>query len=203
MKNIKNVIIGVLICLAAYFIYDKITAPDTEIQYVDVVVEVPVPGVAGEIVHDTIWAEPEIVTVESPLYNNLLEEYAKTKDSLERLKLFTDAITIRTYNEIFEDSIQKIDVRSKVQGKLLGQDLSYFVKPTTIVLDTTLAVPIKKRFKVFAGGEIGFPTDFNSVDFKVAPTFKANLILKNRKDNMISIGVDTRGTLWGGYLFKL
>tara|TARA_R110000823_G_scaffold11645_1_gene39386 strand:+ start:1336 stop:1935 length:600 start_codon:yes stop_codon:yes gene_type:complete len=199
MKNIKNIVLVVLVLLAAYFIYDKITAPENEIQYVDVVIEVPVPGIPGEIQHDTI-AEPYEVKVPNPLNNELLQKYNKTKDSLERLKLFTDAITIRNYNEIFEDSIQTINVVSKVQGRLLDQDPTYFVKPRTIILDTVIPVLVPKKFKVFVGAELGIP----SQDLDVTNTIiKANLLLKNRKDNIMSFGFDTNKTVWLGYNIKL
>jgi hypothetical protein len=203
MKNLKSILIVLGVIVLMYLIYDKITAPVNQTIYVPVEIEVPVPGVAGEIQHDTIQV-PFEVKVPNPLNNKLLEEYTKTKDSLERLKLFTDAITIRNYNEIFEDSIQTINVVSKVQGKLLDQDLSYFVKPRTVKLDTVIPVKIPNRFKVFLGAETGLPVfDMNNSNVNSAPVVKVNLFLKNRKDNMLSLGVSTDKRLWLGYNIKL
>lgn len=200
MGNLKNIILVAVIVLAGYLIYDKLTAKPQIIE-VPVRVEVPVPAVEGSIEKDTIGI-PVRVEVENPINKKLLQDYIQTKDSLEQLKLYQEAITTRVYSEVFEDTIQRITVESTVQGKLLDQDLNYFIKPRTVRFDTIIKIPVPTRVKLFVGAEIGMPL-LDLPNFNTSPIVKANFFLKDKRDNIISTSVSTDKRVWLGYAIKL
>lgn len=77
---------------------------------------------------DTIYKDnvvEKLVMRENPVNEELLKKYTEAKDSLEQLKLYRDAITVRDYEQIFRDAHQTITVKSKITGTLLRQDLNY------------------------------------------------------------------------------
>jgi len=169
---------------------------EKEIIEVPVRIEVPVPGIAGKT--DTIYI-PKPVRVEVPEkgMDKLLDAYSATQDSLERLKMFVDAITVREYSNTFEDDTIKIDTWSKVRGELLAQSNEYFIKPRTIQLDTVIEIqkPAFNALFLYGGTKYHFGTQ--------SVAFEAKLIFKNKRDNLLSIGVDSDGYISGGYGFKL
>ena len=87
-----------------------------------------------------------------------------------------------------------------MQGFLKEQQVGYKTKPRSIILDTTISVPIPKKAKLFFGGEIGLPLDTYIND--IEPVVKANIILKTKKDNLFHLGIDTQFRLWVGMSFK-
>lgn len=62
----------------------------------------------------------------------LLARYQSLQDSVDRLNAYIDAITEREYVEKLEDSVQTIEVYSRVSGWLKEQRISYQTKPTNI-----------------------------------------------------------------------
>ncbi|HDZ14565.1 hypothetical protein LCGC14_1114240 [marine sediment metagenome] len=86
------------------------------------------------IQYDTIVSEgkKEVIEVPNPVNLDLLKKYHTAQDSLERLKLYKDAVTERTYKETYRDSTQEITVTSEVIGTLKGQKIDYKVFPQTI-----------------------------------------------------------------------
>lgn len=199
MKDLKNVLLIILLFVVGFFAYDKFTE-ELSVEYVTTTIEIPIPAKEGEIRIDSV-SYPVKVEVENPLNKKLLEEFTKTKDSLKQLQLYVDAITNRTYKEVFEDSIQTVEVTTDVQGKLLDQKIVYHIKPYTITEEVTIPIEVKNKFKVFAGAEIGLP--FSEDDINLTPVVKGNILFKNSKDNIFSVGVSTDQKLWVGYNIKL
>jgi len=119
--------------------------------------------------------------------------YIALQDSIERQKMFEDAITIRQYFERFEDENQKIDVYTDVRGWMLGQKVDY----TIFEVKTDVEVKIPRSNALFLYGG----TRYSLID--KTPAFEAKIIFKNKRDNLLSIGVDTDGNVSGGYGFKL
>jgi len=168
---------------------------EKDIIKVPVRIEVPIPGVEGKT--DTIYV-PKPILVEAPKETDThLEAYLATKDSLERLRLYLDAITIREYRNEFEDDTIKIDTWSRVRGELLAQSNEYYIKPRTIAFDTVIDVQIPQFNELFlyGGGKYSF------IDKSMG--FEAKLIFKNKKNNLLSIGIDSDGMVSGGYGFKI
>lgn len=196
MKNIKEIIIAVAVLFIVYLVYDKFTAKP-ELVEVPIRIEVPVPAIQGEIKPEII-EKPIYVEVENPVNIKLLKEYNEAKDSIVKLNLYKNAITNRTYSQKFEDSIQQVTVNSKVQGKLLEQDISYFIKPRSLIVDRTVEVPIENKLKVFGGVELGLPISQD----EVTPIVKGSFYIKGKKDNLVILGIDTQKTIWTGFAFK-
>lgn len=135
----------------------------------------------------------------SPTINKkLLADYRSLRDSIAKEKAYEEAITENEYRETYEDSIVKIDVYTKVRGKLLKQAPSYIVKPTTVKhIDTTSVNLYEPTINFYGGVEAGFPIGVGET------TAKGTLYFQNKKQNIISLGIDTKGHIWGGYIIKL
>ena len=178
--------------LLAYFILPR----EVEEIQVPINVEVPVPVV--EHVFDTIIKPVPVYNEVTVVDTSLVESYRRANDSL-RQKLFEEAVTIRDYREIFEDSIQTITVDANVTGTLNKLNASYKTKPRTVTLDTTVTakVPIKKN-SVTLYVEAGLPSTLEEAVFKYGADFK----MKN--NFVIGASKDTRGTWWAkfGKTFK-
>lgn len=202
MKNIQNVISIVLIIILIFFIWDKLNTDDSVIE-VPVIIEVPVPIV--ENYTDTIY-KPKPIYINNPLDKELIAENKdlidkfKKADSLLKLKQYQDAIAINEYKEEYIDTFQTITIYTKTRGELLEQYAHYKTKPYNIKLDTTVKVKVKNKFKVFGLIEGGSNIiDENSFSQVVG---KGTVIFKNSKDNGISLGIDTQGYGYLGYMFK-
>lgn len=112
-----------------------------EIKEVPVTVYVKVPIIQREF--DTIENPyPVKVVVTDSFY---YKEYLILKDSLQRDSLARDALAVREYNNSFEDTVQTIDVFSRVRGHLLDVQASYVTKPFTVRHDTVIPVKIPRK----------------------------------------------------------
>lgn len=119
-----------------------------------------------ETVTDTIEIE-----VKNKVNDSLALAYKSAKDSLERYKLFRNAIQIRTFKNTFEDEYLKLSLTGRVQGHLLGITPNYTIKPREIEVEG-----VSLRFLV--GGGIGNNLGFN--DF----TYRVNLGVQNGSGNI-------------------
>lgn len=194
IKYVKYIPWVLLVIAAIVFIRQCGQEPEKE--YVTIEKEVLIESVEKQF--DTIY-EPKpypvkVVEIDSSYY----EEYKKLKDSVAKDSMFKEAIKINEYNQVFEDTLQTIDVYSKTRGNLLEQSVKYTTKPYYITVKDS--IEIKTKIKVSLGAEIGIPLNFTP-DFK--PVAKGNLYITNRKDNSIILSADTEGRLWLGYNWKL
>lgn len=156
---------------------------------------VPVPVIQRHF--DTIVPDPKTVIVrkvDSTIYN----EYRKLKDSIQKDSAYRDAITIREYNQVFEDEYATDTVYSKVRGHLLEQSLLHTSKPRTITYRDTITIQPKNSFGI--SGEVGVPT---VPGLSVTPVLKAGVYFRNKKGNTTSFSYDTEGRLWVGKTFKI
>jgi hypothetical protein len=165
---------------------------EKEIIEVPIKIEVPVPAIEGKF--EPIKA-PEPIIVEVPTIDKQKEFILM--DSIGKLNAYIEAITVREYLNTFEDDTIKIDTWSKVRGELLAQSNDYFIKPRTIQLDTVIEIqkPAFNALFLYGGTKYHFGTQ--------SVAFEAKLIFKNKRNNLLSIGVDSEGTVSGGYGFKL
>lgn len=143
-----GVIIGIIIGAGLMFLLMK--KEITEVK-VPVALKIKTPIIKKEF--DTIYLPGEIIRLpgERIIDSTYYDQWKKLTDSLEREKMFKDAITIREYNTTFDDDTLKIDVYSKTRGTLLEQAVNYTVKPFEVTLDTTLNVPVPKKPMFFIG----------------------------------------------------
>jgi hypothetical protein len=171
-----------------------LTQCGAEKEIIEVPVRVEIPKIIKQT--DTIYKPvPVRIEVPEPGMDELLDKYASTMDSLERLKMFVDAITVREYNNTFEDDTIKIDTWSKVRGELLAQSNLYEIKPRSITVPVEIEIPRFNALFLYGG------TRYSLID--KTPAFEAKIIFKNKRDNLLSIGVDTQGFFSAGLGFKL
>lgn len=68
------------------------------------------------------------VQVENPLNDSLLNAYGAAKDSLERFKMFAEAIGLRDFSQVFEDSNITVNASGVVQGVVKSLEIEYTIK---------------------------------------------------------------------------
>tara|TARA_R110000796_G_scaffold236214_1_gene355463 strand:+ start:33350 stop:33958 length:609 start_codon:yes stop_codon:yes gene_type:complete len=184
MQNFKNyVIIGLSIACAILFIRGCKDVETITIE-TDVYIEVPVPVV--EKVFDTI-REPYPVYVKSDTVR--LTKYINASDSLQQ-SMYEEAVTIREYNEKFEDDYIVGNVYSKTTGTLDAQSFEYKTKPRTVIVDTTITQEIKVPYKnkLFIGGELGMPLQkYDEVN---------ESIIRNNLKARVNFGLDTKNIIY-------
>jgi hypothetical protein len=194
----KNIYIGISILVIGFLIYFLLQKPDKveTIVEVPVKIEVPVPAKEGK---SEIKYLPSPIK-ENPINKELQKKIELLQDSIAMLDFIKEELTERTYNNEFKDSTQSINVKSTVQGKLLNQSLNYYINPNTVKLDTVIETKIiyPTRIQLFGKVEIGNTIDIQNFE----PVFKGDIIIKNKKDRLISLGIDTQERVWVGYGFK-
>lgn len=102
---------------------------------------------------------------------NLQIAYINAKDSLEKEKLYKNAISLKSFNQPFENDNFKATASGIVQGELKSLQLDYELKK----------MPIKEvRFRLMGGVNIN------------PEAVGLNLGFQNRKGNILSIGYDSQ-----------
>lgn len=210
LKNIKNIIIIVLLVIAIFFIWDKLKP--SEPQKIPVIVKVKVPEIKGSseaIIKPKDYNVIDITNLNryrDSLSNkeeyikesiSKIDSFRKANDSL-KVKMYLGAIETREYNQMFTDTFQDVSVKSLVRGELLEQSISYKTNSFDFTHETEVTVP-SGRFKVFGllegGSDLLMGNENNFVG-------KGTIIFKNSKDNGISVSASTDKKLWFGYMFK-
>ena len=116
---------------------------------------------------------------------NLQIAYTNATDSIERLKMYIDAIQLKRFEKTFENDNFKANVKGIVQGEVKELQLDYEIKkvPEKVV-----------KFRLLAG--LGINTD----------AVNANLGFQNKKGSIFEVGYDTQKRINIGYkvsLFKI
>ena len=122
---------------------------------------------------------------------NLQIAYTNSSDSIERLKMYIDAIQLKSFDKTFEDDYLKADVKGIVAGEVKEISFDYTIKPQPI--------PVTK-FRLLAGVGISNTLLFDK------PLFNANLGFQNKKGNIFEFGYDTEKRINIGYkqsIFKI
>lgn len=189
MSKFKNYLIGFLLIAVlslSYFLFQK---PDEKIVKIPVTIEVPIPGKIKT------FPPIELPVPKKEKPRPILEIPDENKDSV-----LQDILTERDYKLSYKDSIQEINVKSKVLGKLLKQEVDYNIYPDTVFVDTIIHYKLPKpKIKILVGGGIGINTDITNLE----PVFDVGVMLQNKKNNIIKLGIDTNGRPNIGYYFKL
>jgi len=145
---------------------------------------------------DTFFLETgeiKIVTVPNPINQEMMTKYYQTKDTLERLKLYQNAIEIREYVETLKDSTQIITVLSSVSGELREQIISYRTLPMEFPRTRNTS-----KNALFIGLSGGLPLDPNFNTFTAG--IKADVVTKNK---IYSLGYDSQKRINIGLSIKL
>lgn len=135
-------------------------------------------------------------TIEVEIPNNYDKEYLtlylQAKDSLERLKMFADAIGVREYNILLEDSLVKTENHFKTRGELLSFKQSYTLKERQVEIN-----PNKPVLSLYFGSEVSNTKEWDKM------AVKANIYVQNQRGNMFTLGYDTDSRIYAGYVFKV
>ncbi|MBA4154143.1 hypothetical protein [Flavobacterium sp.] len=134
------------------------------------------------------WKEIKI-EIENPINLKLFNDYLTAKDSMERMNIMLLAVTERTIDEPFEDSLIKINITGSVYGTVKN------IKPTYTIKSIEVDAPEEKEtvFRLMGGVEFGNTLQFDS--FLV----KGNLGFQNKKGNVFTASFDTQQRIWVGY----
>jgi hypothetical protein len=163
---------------------------------------IEVPGKIGRIESKEL-PSPISEMRDSTRYRDLLNKYRELKSSKEQEELYKEAIEEREYRETFEDETQEIEVYTKVQqGKILEQAINYKIDPYILKVRDTVKIESRglKKNKLLGGVELGIPIDLQSDQSNIV--IKSSLYFQNKKDNIISLGIDSRKTIWAGYIVR-
>jgi hypothetical protein len=190
MVKFKNELIALAIGLIiGIIVMYSLRKPEIVEVKVPFKVEVEVPVIEKE--YDTIYTPvPEYTVL---VDSSLVEEYKKANDSLKEA-LYNSAVTVREYEEVFEDSTITITVGANVTGKLNSLVAKYKTKPRVIVLDTTLSVEVPNyRRGITFYGELGVPTPKG---VEMPPVLKGGFDITNKNNWVWGASYDTEKRVW-------
>lgn len=197
LTTILSAVIGVL--LLSLFIQNSCNRKEEVLKPIEVVVPAkevtPIaPIVINEVVDTFYVDEIKYIPRETKPDTTLLNKYKRENDSLKKLSLYADAVTVRSYLNKYEDDNIKLAVFAQTTGTLDSLSIvKYTVKEQTIYIE-----PKKKStFAVYIGGEMQIPTTPASI---LDATGK--LYIQN-KGLMYNLGYSVRGTASVGLAIKL
>lgn len=190
----------IVIVVLAFFLFTKSCKKETTL--------VEIPAVTREmetIIKDSIIYKPvfkaitkEKIVVKTDtivdaelvawLEDNL-KVYKQATDSLQRENLYLKSIEPKFFTTHTTDENLDLTLTGYVSGTI------HKITPTYTIKKKTIETSKKNAFLI--GGQIGQTKDFNSA------LFEANFLLKNKKDNIISIGYDTENRFKVGYFTKI
>lgn len=143
----------------------------------------------------------EYLTTENPINPKLLAEneklkvdFAKEKDSLKRIIAYNKAVQLNKFSTKFEDENLLLNIDGIVQGEVKEITPNYTIKEKKVEVQVK---PKETVFRLLGGMELGNNTKLDGF------AAKANLMLQNRKGNIISGSFDTNQTIWIGYNFSI
>jgi hypothetical protein len=197
LSNAKNIIIFVL-SVIIYFLSAK---PTEIIKKVPVEVLVETPGIERIIKGDSIPVPYKVevpYAVENPLNRELEIKYNKANDSIKKL-LYMMVIAQKEYNITYTDTIQSVDVYSKIKnGELSDQYIKYNIFPTKRIVSTTVDVKIPTYNEIYFGLEVSRPVISEANSY-----ITGGIIFKNKKNNLLKLSYNTRNEVSFGYYLKL
>lgn len=126
---------------------------------------------------------------------HLVDKYLQTKDELDKLKLYTDAIKINSYETVFDNNDLKLIVKAKTEGKLLELKPIYTIKEQT--LNVEVPKPKEKIFSLNVGAGLTTTKQLDKLD----PSVHLDLI--NKKGNILSASYSVDGVIGVKYSIPL
>lgn len=160
----------------------------------------PVNMPIGQKVSRQKVSKGETIYIDNPIDKKLIAEneklkqdFAKASDSIKKLQ-FAKAIQLNRFSTTFDDDNLLLNIDGIVQGEVKEITPSYTIKPKKVEVQVK---PKETVFRLLGGLELGNNTKLNG--FKA----KGNLMLQNKKGNIISGSFDTNQTIWLGYNFSI
>lgn len=217
MAKVRDILIIILVLLifgVASFL--MLQPKEKQTMSVPVKIELILPevtGVSDTVYLDSIVYKDRVVYKEHKPDKELLAAYLNAKDSISKLNLHLDAITERNYSISYTDSVQTVNVHSRLRGHLLSQSIDYTIPERTATVDTTLNIPVEKHIEFYGLAKIGIPfyplqqrVNVNGDDVWIPSNSglagSATLIMKNKRDDLFSISIDTELRGYIGYGVK-
>jgi hypothetical protein len=142
----------------------------------------------------TAYIENEIDPKLTAENEKLKSDFAKEKDSLKRIIAYNKSIQLNKFSSDFEDDNVIINIDGIVQGEVKEITPGYKIKEKKVEVQVK---PKETVFRLLGGIELG---NNRQLDGFAA---KGNLMLQNRKGNIISGSFDTNQNIWIGYNFSI
>jgi hypothetical protein len=143
----------------------------------------------------------EKIYVENPVDEKLIAEneklkldFAKETDSLKKIIAYNKAVQLNKFSSKFEDDNLLLNIDGIVQGEVKEITPRYTIKEKKVGIQVK---PKETIFRLLGGLELGNNTKLDNFNIK------ANLMLQNRKGNIISGSFDTQQNIWMGYNVKI
>lgn len=197
---------NILYVLAAFFLiylFSLIKQCSEPKETIPVKIEIPakegsfekptevIPGVQKK--DSIVYIKGKTIYTENPINKKLAEDYLKVTDSIEKLRLYLNAIQEREATYVYDNEDLKLEVYTKTRGELLELKPKYIIKPQDIKAD----IPIKQTVLAMYGGlELYNTSDLTNL------TIKVDLGLQNKKGTIFTIGADTRSNFYVGAKIK-
>lgn len=146
------------------------------------------------------YPEDKLAVVNNENTQRQLDLYIKENDSLKRLKMYGDAITVHEQINIFENDDLKAEIKSKTEGKLLNISLTnYIIKSRELPIEITQETPKETKFALYAGGGLYYSGE----DQKLR--YKAGISFQNKKGDLLSLESDLKKqpTIFLDYKFRI
>jgi len=195
-----NKIYFIAIVVLAFLLFTKSCKKETQLVEIPAITKEMKPIIKDSIIYKpifkTITKEKIVVKTDTIVDSELvawlednLKIYKKASDSLQRENLYLKSIEPKFFTSHTTDENLDLTLTGYVSGTL------HKITPTYTIKKKTIEIPKKNAF--FVGGQIGQTKEFNNA------LFEANLMLKNKKDNIISVGYDTDKRFKLGYFHKI
>jgi hypothetical protein len=123
----------------------------------------------------------------------LKQDFAKETDSLKKVIAYNKAVQLNKFSTKFEDENLLLNIDGIVQGEVKEITPNYTIKEKKVEVQK----PKETVFRLLGGMELGNNTKLDGF------AAKANLMLQNRKGNIISGSFDTNQNIWIGYNFSI
>jgi len=137
--------------------------------------------------------EFDTIEVEKPIYIHSVDtiylDRFVASDSIQKIDLYKDAVAIREYNQVFEDSLARIEVFSKTRGSLQNQSINYKLHERS--LPDTIPLP-RSKGNLYLVPEFG--TNLNLDGLRA----KAGFIYQDRNKHLYSLSIDSDGYIYMG-----
>jgi hypothetical protein len=114
--------------------------------------------------------------------DNAIDEFTYL-DSINKIKMYAEAIALREFNQPFEDDFIKINNSGFTFGSLKSLSTSYTIKSKEV----NAAVP-QLKYRILVGAGAGFNTQLNQSIYKI------NLGYQNKAANIYRISFSQIGT---------
>lgn len=130
-------------------------------------------------------------TIYVPTVNQeLVDKYLQTKEELEKVKLYADAVKINHYETKFDNKDLALTIKTKTEGKLLE------IQPDWIIKEQKLTVPVevpvvKDNFGFLIGGKYNQNLDTRKANYELDAGFrvgKINVIVSGNTNKDVGVG---------------